>query len=126
MGVKTMVKRKQLQTATATVSATLERRGAPRAKANHPALLKRQDGHALEVWVLDVSSTGAHLRVPERVPVGARIGIEAQELLLFGTTTRCEPTHGAYDVGVALSRPLEMLGELQKLQAALLLEAQGV
>jgi hypothetical protein len=115
-----MVKREQGQTATT----TLERRSEPRAKANHPALLKMPHAHPIEAWVLDISSSGARLRLPEPVPVGTRVSLEAQELLLFGTTTRCEMTHGAYDVGVVLSRPLEMLGELRKLQAALLAESQ--
>src|ERR1035438_4103238 len=39
----------------------------------------------IEAWVLDVCSRGLRLRVPEPIPIGAAVRIEAQELLLFGT-----------------------------------------
>jgi hypothetical protein len=117
-----MVKKKQDQAA----SPTLERRREPRIKANHSALLRTLNAPPVEAWVLDVSSRGVRLRVPEPVPVGAAVRIEAQELLLFGTITHCELTQGAYYVGIELSRPLEMLAELRKLYGALLDEPEPV
>jgi hypothetical protein len=110
-----MIKEMRAQAATA----TLERRGEPRIKANHPALLTTPNALPIEAWVLDISSKGVGLRVPEPVPVGAAARIEAQEVLLFGTIIRCEPIDGAYDVGIVLARPLELLAELGKLEASL-------
>src|SRR5665213_1130144 len=115
-----MVAKKQDQAATA----TLERRGEPRIKACHTALLRTPNALPIEAWVLDVSSRGVRLRVPEPIPVGAPVRIEAQELLLFGTIAHCEQTDGAYCVGIALSRFLEMLAELGKLNASLLAEPE--
>jgi hypothetical protein len=42
---------------------------------------------------------------------------------LFGTVVRCKPSSGAYDVGIMLSRPLEMLRELCCLNESLLIES---
>jgi hypothetical protein len=58
--------------------------------------------------------------------IGTAVKVEAQELLLFGTITHCELKDGAYCVGIALSRPLEVLAELGKLNAALLGEPEPV
>ena len=96
-----------------------ERRTEPRVKAILPVLLKTPHAHPMEACLLDVSRHGARLRVPEPVEVGASVRIEAQDLLLFGTVKRCSVVHGAHEAGIALSVPLEMLGELQKLNAAL-------
>ena len=115
-----LVEKKQEQTATA----TLERRGERRIKACHPALLRTANALPIEVWVLDVCSRGVRLRVPEPIPVGAAVRIEAQELLLFGTIAHCEQTDGAYCVGIVLCRSLEMLSELEKLNASLLVEPE--
>jgi hypothetical protein len=117
-----MVEKKQDQAATT----MLERRGEPRIRASHPALLRMPNALLIEVWVQDVSSGGVRLRVPEPVPVGASVRIEAHELLLFGTVTHCEQADGAYSVGIALSRSLEMLIELEKLNASLLVEPEPI
>ena len=106
------------------VIATLERRAEPRITSGRSVLLETPHTHPMEACMLDVSASGARLRVPEPVPVGVNVRIEAQELLLFGTVKRCCVIHGAHEVGIALSLPLETLGELQKLNAALLAESQ--
>ena len=98
---------------------TPERRSERRVKTILPVFLKTPKAHPMEACVLDVSPHGARLRVPERIEVGANVRIEAPDLLLFGTVNRCEVVHGAYEAGIALSMPLEKLGELQKLNAAL-------
>ncbi len=115
-----MVNQKQNQQAIA----TLERRGEPRIKAGHAALLTTANMLPMEAWVLDLSSSGVRLRVPEAVPAGTVVRIEAQELMLFGTIAHCEFNHDAYEVGIILSEPLEMLAELRRLYAALLAESQ--
>ena len=111
-----MTKKEQNQT----VTATLERRAEPRTKTIMSVLLRTANAHPMEACLLDISSTGARLRIPQEVPVGANIRIEAQDLLLFGIVKRCCLTHGAHEVGITLSVPLEMLIELRKLDAALL------
>jgi hypothetical protein len=100
-------------------TATLERRSEPRFKAGHSVVMKPSHAHPMEAYLIDVSSRGTRVRVPEPVPVGAQVRIESKGLLLFGTITRCELTHGAYEAGVALALPVEMLGELEKLNAAI-------
>ena len=104
------------------ITVTLEQRAEPRAKSIVPVLLKTLHAHPMEACLLDVSPHGARLRVPESVEVGADVRIEAPDLLLFGRVNRCCQIHGAHEVGIELSRPLEMLGELQKLNATLLAE----
>ena len=94
----------------------------PRVKAGHSTLLNAPGMLPIEAWVLDVSSGGAKLRIPSPLEIGLPIKIEAQDVLLFGTIVRCEQVDGAYIVGIALSRCLEMLTELQKLNASLLTE----
>ena len=108
------------------ITVTLERRAEPRAKSSIPVFLKTPHAHPMEACLLDVSPHGARLRVPEPVQVGDNVRIEAPDLLLFGTVKRCCPMHGAHELGVTLSVPLEMLGELQKLNAALLAEGGSV
>ena len=110
-----MVKKEQDQA----VTATSERRKEPRIRTSQPVLVRALNALPVEACVLDVSSKGARLRAPEPVPVGAVVRIEARELLLVGTVIRCELTRGAYDVGILLSRPLEMLLELRKLASLL-------
>ncbi len=115
-----MVKQAHDQAATA----TLERRSEPRIKAGHSVLLRAPNAHPMEACLLDISSQGARLRIPDPVSVGETVRIEAPDLLLAGTINRCELTRGAYEVGLALSFPMEMFGELRKLNAALLSESK--
>jgi hypothetical protein len=46
--------------------------------------------------------------------------VDAPGVLLVGEVTRCDLDDGAYNVGVKLSRPLEMLAELERLNRAFL------
>jgi len=115
-----MVNKKQNQGATA----TLERRAESRIKAGHPVLLISPNALPMEACVLDISSRGVRLRVPEAVPAGTAIRVEGPELMLFGSIPHCELNRGAYEVGLKLSQPLKMLGELRKLYAALLTESE--
>ena len=105
--------------------ATLERRSEPRVKSILPVFVKTPHAHPMEACLLDVSAHGARLRVPEPVLIGENLRIEAPNLLLFGTVKHCRAIHGAHEVGIALSLPLEMLGELQRLNAALRVDGEG-
>jgi len=97
-----------------------DRRAEPRIKAGHSVLLKTPHAHPMEAWLLNVSSTGALARVPERISVGERVRIEAEGILLFGTVSRCETVDRANQVGIAFAVPLEQLHDLQVLNSALL------
>lgn len=105
-------------------TATLERRTESRIKAGHTVLLIPPDALPMEAWVLDISSRGARLRVPGAVGAGTAVRVEAPGLMLFGSIARRELNRGAYEVGVKLSEPLQMLGELRRLYAALLTESE--
>lgn len=72
----------------------------------------------MEACLLDVSPGGARLRIPEQIAVGSHVRVDGQALLLFGVVRRCLPINGAHEVGLELSVPLEVLGQLQKLNAA--------
>ena len=74
----------------------------------------------MEAQVLDASGSGLRLRVPEVIPCGAPVKVDAQDMLMLGEVTRCEPEQGAYIVGLHLSHSLAALAELQKLNRALL------
>jgi PilZ domain len=97
----------------------LERRAEPRFKTSQPVLFRTEHRHFFEACILDISTTGAQLRASEPVPVGVAVRVDAHEMVLFGTVTRCELTRGAYNIGILLSRPLKMLGELSKLNESL-------
>jgi hypothetical protein len=107
-------------------TATLERRAEPRTKTGLSVLLKTSHAHPMEACLLDISTSGARLRVPEEILVGANVRIEAEDLLLFGTVKRCCQSAGAHEVGIALSLPLRMLIELRKLNMVLLAESATV
>jgi hypothetical protein len=107
----------------AAAARTIERRSEPRFKAGHSVVLRTSHNHPMEAYLMDVSTRGARLRVPEPILVDEPVRIEASGLLLFGTIKRCELTHGAHEIGVALALPVEMLGELEKLNAAISAEA---
>jgi hypothetical protein len=110
-----MVKKPHKQ---ATAIAESDRRTKPRIKAGFSVLLRTPNAHPMEACLLEVSSIGVRLRTPEPVAVGATVRIEAQELRLFGTIKRCAQTHKAYEVGIVLTGPFDVLGELRKLYAA--------
>ena len=112
------------QTQSREVTVTLERRAEPRIKAGHSVLFKTPNALPMEACLLDISSRGARLRIPDPVSVGETVRIEAPNVLLVGTIKRCELIHGAYEVGLVLSFPMEMLGELRKLNAACLAESE--
>jgi len=97
----------------------VERRAEPRTKTILSVLLRAPDVHPMEACLLDISSRGARLRAPQPIPVGAEIRIEAEDLLLFGTVKRCCQTRGAHEVGIVLTMPLQILGDLRRLNDAL-------
>jgi PilZ domain-containing protein len=74
----------------------------------------------MEAQVLDASGSGLRLRVPWVIPCGAPVKVDAQDMLMLGEVTRCEPDQGAHIVGLHLSHSLEALAESQKLNRALL------
>src|SRR5262245_42295642 len=102
----------------------VERRREPRIQVGHSAILKAPNAPPIEACVLDVCPGGVGLRVPASVEVGTCLRIEVGELLLFGNVTHCGPCSGAYYLGMALARPLEMFAELQKLNASLFAETK--
>jgi hypothetical protein len=101
-----------------------ERRAEPRIKTSQPALFRAAHKHFFEACILDVSSKGARLRASEPLSVGETVRVDAHEMVLFGTVTRCELTDGAYDIAILLSRPLKILEELGKLNESLLVEPE--
>jgi len=117
-----MTKKQQDQAA----AATSERRAEPRIKAGVSVVWITQRSHPIEACLLDLSPHGARLRIPEMVPVGTNVRIEAHELLLSGTVRRCCRIQGAYEVGMMLAEPMDMVDQLRRLDAALLAESEPV
>jgi hypothetical protein len=113
-----MVEKLQDQLATA----TSERRREPRIRSAKSVLLSIPEEPPIEAWLLDISSKGARLRTPRPIPPATAVRIQALEVLLYGTTVHCHPDRGAYEIGIELSLPLDMLTELRKLNAALVAE----
>ena len=103
-----------------------ERRKEPRLKTNQPVtltLLGEPMGprpQVCEGCVLDVSGIGLRIRTPGPLPCGAPVRVDAKEMLMLGEVCRCEPEGGAYTVGIELSHSLGGLGELEKLNHALM------
>jgi PilZ domain len=99
----------------------VERRASPRIKTDRPVTAQAlEGGRTWEACLLDISTEGAGLRSSEAIPVGTEVRVDARGILLAGTVTRCDPDHGAYNVGVKLLHPLSLLTELARLNMALL------
>jgi hypothetical protein len=120
-----MTKIEQGQEQDPALIAALDRRAEPRTKTGLSVVVKTSHAHPTEACLLDMSTNGARLRVPEEVAVGASVRIEAPDLLLFGTVRRCCHIDGAHEVGIVLSLPLKMLVELRQLNAAILREGES-
>ncbi|HEV2200049.1 MAG TPA: PilZ domain-containing protein [Bryobacteraceae bacterium] len=103
----------------ASIKTLVDRRGEPRMKANRPVTAHALPGRTWEACILDISAGGARLRSSAEIPPGTQVRLDAPGILLAGTVTRCDPEGGAYNVGVKLLRPLTMLEELARLNAAL-------
>ena len=104
----------------------IERRTEPRIRTGNLVVLRTPNALPMEACLLDISSKGARVRVPRPVRIGTSVRIEEHEVRLSGTVLRCAQSHGAYELGIALAFPLEMIGELRKLNAALLAESEPV
>jgi hypothetical protein len=114
---KTVTKTKPI----VSVRPEVDRRGEPRLKAAQPVMAQAlPTGRRWEACILDLSVAGARLRSSEPIPPGTEVRLDAKGVLLDATVTRCEPEDGAYNVGMKLLRPLTLLTELERLNAALL------
>lgn len=113
-----MTETKQLMTV---VLPAVDRRAQHRMKTSQPVVAHiLPTGQYWEACILDISAGGAHLRSSAAIAPGTHVRLEAEGLLLAGVVTRCDPDNGAYNAGVKFLRPLGMLAELERLNAALL------
>ncbi len=71
---------------------------------------------------MDVSSRGMGLMIPESLPLGTPIKIEAHDELVLGEVCYCVPHEGAYRVGLAVKHRLAGLAQLHSLNRALMAE----
>ena len=101
-----------------------ERRMEVRFKANQPVSLTVLGGVAkplMEGCITDISPSGLRIRIPEPLPVGTPIKVEAQDVLLLAEVVRCDPDHGAYNAGLQVHKSV-VASELTRLNNALLQE----
>jgi hypothetical protein len=70
--------------------------------------------------VVDMSSRGMGLMIPESLPLGTPIKIEAHDELVLGEVCYCVPHEGAYRVGLAVKHRLTGLAQLHSLNRALM------
>jgi hypothetical protein len=84
-------------------------------------------GHPVEGCIVDMSSVGVQVRVPNPVPCDTLVKIEGEHELILGEVRYCEPEKGvfkgAYRVGIHLTSALPSLIELELLNRALIVEA---
>lgn len=73
--------------------------------------------------VIDVSPRGMGLTVPESLPLGTPVKIEAHDELVLGEVCYCVAYEGKYRVGLAVKHRLAGLAQLQSLNRALIAEA---
>ena len=78
----------------------------------------------MEAYLLDISDHGLHLRLPKPVPCSTPVKIDGNNTLLLGEVCRCEPSDGAYSVGVQLSQTMSSLKELELLHRSLIGETE--
>jgi hypothetical protein len=80
---------------------------------------------AMDGTVVDVSNYGMGLIIPEPLPLGTPIKIEAHNELLLGEVCYCDPHAGAYRVGLAVKHRLANLAQLNSLNRALVKEGES-
>jgi hypothetical protein len=73
-----------------------------------------------EACVLDVSNHGVQVRVSSPLPLDTLVKIDSGNELMLGKVCHCDPSEGAYRVGIQLSAPLPSLMELELLNRALI------
>ena len=105
----------------------MERRKEQRLRINRSAavtVLGSTNGDAManppmEGQILEISGTGLRVRVHSAIPYDAPIRVDANDVMMLGEVTRCEPDDDAFIVGIQLSHSLAALPELQKLNETL-------
>jgi hypothetical protein len=83
----------------------MELRREPRLKANQPVtvssmgLLKMPPvvGHTV-----DMSGSGLRLRLPNPIPCGSPVKVEAEHMVMLGEVCRCQFERGCYTVSVMM------------------------
>ena len=92
-------------------------------KASRPVTVQiLPESHCWEAFILDISVQGARLRSSVAIAPGTQIRVDAPRILLVGAVTHCDPDDGAYHLEMKFLRPLPLLAELERLNAALFRE----
>jgi len=81
--------------------------------------------YVMEAYLLDISSGGLRLRLPQPLPCGTPVKVDVNNTGMLGEVCRCEPEAGAYMVRVQASQTSSSLMKLERLERALMSEAEG-
>jgi hypothetical protein len=100
----------------------MERRREARVPAAQPMQLTLLGGAPRSVAgvVVNFSSWGMRILLPEPVASGAPVRVDLDGSLYLGEVCYCQPELGQYSVGVAVEQALRMTSELAELRDAIL------
>ena len=74
----------------------------------------------IEACLLDISSSGMHVRSPTQLACDTQVKIQREDVQMLGTVCRCDAQEGGYTIGIQISDPMSSLIELELLNRALI------
>jgi hypothetical protein len=109
------------------VDQSVERRNENRLPADTPVVFSRLDSEvdaersgAFAGNIVDIAGGGLMMRAAAPAPCGCAVRIESADTLFLGEVCRCEEAGGEWRIAVQIRHRLDHLGELQRLNRALL------
>jgi hypothetical protein len=83
----------------------MECRKEPRLKANQPVIVSSfglMPMPPVSGRTLDMSGSGLRLRLPNQIPCGSPVKVEAEHMVMLGEVSRCQFEGGCYTVSLML------------------------
>jgi hypothetical protein len=83
----------------------MELRREPRLKANQPVIvspLGMMKMPPVAGRTVDMSGSGLRLRLPNPIPCGSPVKVEAEHMVMLGEVSRCQFEDGCYTVSLAM------------------------
>ena len=76
-----------------------------------------------QAHIEELSGIGARLRTPVRIPLGAAVRVEWDELMYLGECVHCAgPQDGSYVAGIHFEQVLECVGDIRRMMESLMAE----
>lgn len=105
----------------------MERRAFSRVQVSIPVVLTSLEDASdpLAAQIVDLSGSGARLRIPAPLPVNSLVRLDFPDNLLLGEVVYCSPDGVAWACGIQLEHSLTRIADLHSLFLALRQEAES-